>query len=107
MQFAEFGKERIPISGAIEGGVLNNIAALPTAGGFSVLFGSSYIQSVTFDDHGPIAKAVLTYSQSTDPESPHFSDQTHAFSKKELRRFPFSGAEIAADMIGQPKTVGN
>lgn len=107
VQFAEFGKERIPISGAIEGGVLNNIAALPTAGGFSVLFGSSYIQSVTFDDHGPIAKAVLTYSQSTDPESPHFSDQTHAFSKKELRRFPFSEAEIAADMIGQPKTVGN
>lgn len=107
VQFAERGSERIPISGLIEGGVLNNMASLPTAGGFNVIFGSSYIQSVTFDDMGPVAKAVLTYSQSVDPKSPHFADQTRAFSKREMRKFPFTDAEVTADTVAPPKVIGN
>lgn len=106
IQFAQRGAERIPISGGNWGGVLNNMGGVPAGGGVNVIFGSSYIHSVTFDDQGPVAKAVLTFSQATDPASPHYADQTRAFSKKELRRFPFTDAEIAADMIGAPLTVG-
>ncbi|MGX7926903.1 penicillin acylase family protein [Tsuneonella sp. HG094] len=106
IQFAQRGEERIPISGA-NWGVLNNMGGVPVPGGINVIFGSSYIQSVTWDDRGPVADAVLTFSQSTDPASPHFADQTRAFSQKKLRRFPFSQAEIAADTIGTPIKVGN
>lgn len=100
------GNERIPVSGLPFGGVLNYMGALPGPGGFNVVHGSSYIQSVTFDAKGPVAKALLTYSQSADPASPHHADQTRAFVRKELRRYPFSAAEIAADAIGKPMTVG-
>jgi acyl-homoserine-lactone acylase len=105
IQYAVRGTERIPMSGISNGGVLNYMAAVPAPGGFPIIFGSSYIQSVTFDEKGPVAKAVLTYSQSADPASPHFADQTRAFSRKELRRYPFSAAEIAADAIGKPLVV--
>lgn len=105
VQFAVRGAERIPISGIQYGGVLNYTKTVPTKGGYAVMFGSSYIQSVTFDDAGPVAKAVLTYSQSSDPASPYYADQTRAFSKKELHRYPFSAAEIAADAVGPALTL--
>ncbi|MCP3730553.1 penicillin acylase family protein [Sphingomonas sp. MG17] len=106
IQFAERGAERIPVSGGAWGGVLNWMGGLPTKGGFNVIHGSSYIQSVTFDDKGPVAKSILTYSQSSDPASPHHADQTREFAKKQLHRFPFTDAEIAADAIGQPLKLG-
>jgi acyl-homoserine-lactone acylase len=105
VQFAERGAERIPISGAPIGGVLNYTASRPVKGGFAVVHGASYVQSVTFDDKGPVANAVLTYSQSTDPASPHYADQTREFSQKKLHRYPFSDAEIAADTIAPPLTI--
>jgi acyl-homoserine-lactone acylase len=105
VQFAERGAERIPISGAPAGGVLNYTAGLPVKGGFAVVHGASYVQSVTFDDKGPVAKALLTYSQSTNPASPHYADQTREFSKKALHPYPFSREEIAAQAIGEPVTI--
>ena len=105
VQFAVRGEEHIPISGLSTGGVLNHIAGRPVPGGVAVLIGSSYIQAITFDAQGPVADAVLTYSQSTDPASPYFADQTREFSNLKLRRYPFSAAEIAADAIGAPLTI--
>ena len=52
------------------------------AAGYVPYHGSSYIQVVSFDDKGPVADAVLSYSQSADPASPHFADQTWLYSKK-------------------------
>lgn len=106
VQFAQRGAERIPVSGGNNGGVLNYMEGVPVPGGFSVIHGSSYLQAVTFDAQGPVALALLTYSQSTDPASPHFGDQTREFSAKRLRRFPFTEAEIAAEQIGAVLTVG-
>lgn len=105
VQFAVRGEEHIPISGLPTGGVLNYVNERPVSGGFAVIMGSSYIQSVSFDEQGPVANAVLTYSQSTDPASPYFADQTREFSQRRLHRFPFSAAEIAADKIGAPLTI--
>ncbi|MCW2601534.1 MAG: hypothetical protein JWM02_3363 [Frankiales bacterium] len=43
--------------------------------------GSSYIQVVQFTGSGcPDTRTILTYSQSTNPTSPHFADQTKLFS---------------------------
>jgi acyl-homoserine-lactone acylase len=102
IQFALRGGERIPISGGPNGGVLNNMSARPVPGGFEPFHGSSYIQVVTFDDKGPVVNAVLSYSQSTDPASPYYADQTRQFSNRKLHRYPFSAAEIAADTVGEP-----
>lgn len=104
-QFAERGGERIPISGAQFGGVLNYIKTVPVKNGFAVAFGSSYIQSVTFDEQGPVADAILAYSQSADPASPYYADQTREFSRLQLHRFPYTEAEIAADAVGAPLTL--
>lgn len=105
VQFADRGDERIPISGSSVGGVLNYAKGMPSPKGYSLIHGASYMQAVTFDDQGPVAKAILSYSQSTDPASPHYADQTREFSKKRLHRFPFSAAEIAEDVIGAPMTI--
>lgn len=105
VQFAVRGDERIPISGLQSGGTLNYTRTIPAAGGYAVVHGASYMQAVTFDEKGPVAQAVLSYSQSTDPASPHYADQTRTFSKKQLHRFPFSKAEIAEDAIGPAVTL--
>ena len=105
IQYAQRGEERIPISGGPNGGVLNIMITRPVAGGFEPFHGSSYLQVVSFDAKGPVVNAVLSYSQSTDPASPYYADQTREFSKRKLHRYPFSAAEIAADAVGKPLTM--
>ena len=42
--------------------MLNKLQSTPIGPkGMQVYFGTSYIQTVTFDDHGPVADAILTY----------------------------------------------
>ncbi|MEU1167739.1 penicillin acylase family protein, partial [Streptomyces sp. NPDC005921] len=71
-------------AGARDGGVWNKIEPVWNAaqGGYSdVSFGSSHIQAVGWDgSRCPVARTLLTYSQSSNPNSPHHSDQTLLFS---------------------------
>jgi acyl-homoserine-lactone acylase len=70
--------------------------------GYDISYGNSYIQTVTWDKQGKVqADAFVTYSQSTDPASPHFADFTREYSAKRWKRLPFTDAEIAADQISQ------
>ena len=69
-----------------------------TATGYNnVYWGTSYVQTVTFDDAGPVAQAMLVYGQSTDPKSPYYADQLGPYSRKEWPVLPFSEASIDAD----------
>ena len=52
---------------------------------------------VEFADDGPVADAILTYSQSDDPDSPHFNDQMPLYSSKTWRPLPFTREQIEAD----------
>jgi acyl-homoserine-lactone acylase len=45
---------------------------------------------------GPKARALLTTSESRDPSSPHYDDQTLVFPTKQLRAVLFEEADIAA-----------
>ncbi len=83
-------------------GVLNMQEGREIAGGYTPRHGSSYIQIVGFDDDGPVAEAVLSYSQSSNPASPYYADQTRAYSAKRWHSLPFSAAEIDAQTIGEP-----
>lgn len=100
------GEERIAIHGGPgTAGILNMQRSRPIKGGITPVHGSSYIQIVGFDEDGPVADAILSYSQSTDPSSPHYADQTRAYSRKEWHRLPFSDAEIAEAQIGEPLRI--
>ena len=102
VQFALNGADHIPVHGADGAlGVLNVQMSEPVAGGIVPRHGSSYVQIVGFDATGPVADAVLSYSQSSDPASPHFADQTRLYSAKQWHRLPFTPAQIAADNPGE------
>ncbi len=103
IHFAIRGDQTIAVHGGEGGdGVLNAQQSRwnAQAAGYVPYHGSSYIQVVSFDDKGPVADAVLSYSQSSDPASPHFADQTWLYSKKGWHRLPFSKADIAKDGPG-------
>ena len=79
----------------------NQFAPGITAKGLRIDYGSSYIQTVSFDERGPVAQAILTYSQSTDPQSPHYADQTRLFSRKEWPTLPFHAEDVAKARVGE------
>lgn len=95
------GDARIPIHGGPHiAGILNMMQSRITPQGLQPVHGSSYIQVVSFEDGGPVADALLSYSQSNDPASPHFDDQTRAFSEKRWHRLPFTAAEVRRAALG-------
>ena len=118
-QYTLKGEERIPVPGGFgfEGAVniidysrdsttllpkipraavINNGTRL-TEDGYLITYGTSFVMALEFTDDGPRAEALLTYSQSTDPASPHFADQTRLFGQDGWRPIRFSDADLAAD----------
>ena len=81
--------------------IINMQRSRKVPGGITPEHGSSYIQIVGFDEDGPVADAILSYSQSTNPASPHYADQTRNYAAKTWHRLPFSDEEIAAAKIGE------
>jgi acyl-homoserine-lactone acylase len=76
-----------------------------THDGYPINRGSSFVMVVGFTDASPRARAVLTYGQSGDPDSPHFSDQTELFSQKRSRPILFTEDEIRSDKTLRTQTV--
>ncbi|MCY1034624.1 acylase [Corallococcus sp. BB11-1] len=76
-----------------------------SSAGYPINNGSSFVMAMQFTDAGPSANAVLTYSESGDPKSPHYSDQTQLFSQKQWRPILFTDAQIAADAALVETTV--
>lgn len=70
-------------------------------GGYTpIVSGNSYIQSVTWNEDGsPNARAILTYSQSPEPDSPFYADQTKIYSQSEWIDMPFTDEQIAAKLV--------
>jgi acyl-homoserine-lactone acylase len=126
-QFTRRGDLTIPVPGGVSIEGTTNIAAystnnstlLPrlergevltsrtglTAEGYPINFGTSFVMAMEFAPDGPRAQALLTYSQSTDPSSPYFADQTARYSEKAWRPILFTEAEIAADPSLVTETV--
>ena len=56
------------------------------------------VAQFTGDEDCPVdTRTILTYSQSTNPNSPYFADQTRMFSNKEWVDEAYCEDEIAAD----------
>jgi acyl-homoserine-lactone acylase len=54
---------------------------------------------------GPRTRTILTYSQSANPASPHYRDQTVLYSQKRWVTERFTEAEIDADPHLRTTTV--
>lgn len=93
------GGRRIPVPGGGEDlGVYNMMYSVDSTGKGprETVFGASYLQSVGFTADGPRARALLAYSQSTNPDSAWFTDQTERFARREWVDLPFTRAQIDA-----------
>ncbi|MEH0432951.1 penicillin acylase family protein [Streptomyces stelliscabiei] len=103
-QFVVRDGRRIPVSGGTESlGVWNKIESSwrPAEGGYpEVSSGSSHIQAVGWDGgRCPVARTLLTYSQSSNPNSPHHLDQTRLFSAEKWVTSRF----CEKDILSSPK----
>ena len=67
--------------------------------GYNVVHGSSFIMTLAYTDEGPDAQAILSYSQSGDPDSDYFSDQTALYRDKMWRDILFEPTDIAREAI--------
>lgn len=66
---------------------------------YRINYGSSFVLALMFNDQGPKAQMLLSYSQSHDPESDFFDDQTKKYGKLEWRDIIFSQKDVAKHQV--------
>ena len=128
VQFRQRGEEKIPVSGGPyfagviavsthsgggnttllpvpqQGAVVNSTTDL-TDEGYLINNGNSWVMVMSFEDEGPVARAAMTYSQSEDPDSPHFKDQTELYAEETLRDVAFTEDQITSKLVEQKTLV--
>ena len=99
------GGELVPIHGGPGvDGVFNAIdmgEPKPGLGWTQVVHGASWIMTVEFTDHGPVSEGLLTYSESSNPRSPHYGDQTRLYSRKGWDDLRFTERAVKAGTISR------
>ena len=84
------GQENLPLSGGLSS----------TPGVFwRIDRGTSWHFGLEFDEVGPKAFGLLSYSQSSDEASPYFNDQSRRYSQKDYRQLVFTEADIVANLL--------
>jgi acyl-homoserine-lactone acylase len=94
------GSERIPIHGCSEvEGCFNIISTeRDVQGRYDPFTGASFVMTAAFDTSGKVrGEALLSYSQSENPLSPHYADQTRLFSQKQWLPMRFTERQIRSD----------
>jgi acyl-homoserine-lactone acylase len=93
------GKVDIPVGGLTgEFGAFRVIGYQEQKDGkFLALGGDSYVLAVEFTNP-PTAYSILAYSQSDDPRSPHYTDQTELFAREKWKRAWFTEEDIAKNL---------
>lgn len=88
-----------PMSGAIgKFGCFHTIGYRPDQDGkMAANFGDTYVLAVEFGDT-PNAFSIMSYSQSSDPQSKHFADQSVLFARAQMKPAWFSEKEVQAHL---------
>ena len=98
VQASTRGAERVPIHGGAGPDGAFNVVDVdklePEKGWTQIKHGASWIFTVEFTARGPVSQGVLTYSESVNPGSPHYSDQTKLYSRKGWDDLRFTEAEV-------------
>lgn len=104
VQYRVDGNDRIPIHGGSGASMFSVISSryVDDQGRGDIRAGNSYVQTITWDESEcPDAFAVLTYSQSTNPASPHYADMTRVYSAEEWVDMAYCPDDIEADKISE------
>jgi acyl-homoserine-lactone acylase len=91
----------LKVGSAITGTTLTSMVeadAQDETAAYRINYGSSFVLSLEMTPEGPQAEAFLSFSQSHDPESENYMDQTQLFSDKAWRPVIFNEADIQADL---------
>ena len=106
IQFVERNGQKLPISGSRYAYHLIRFAPPEKGKGFTdAMTGDSYIHAVSLLSSGPKGRFLLTYSQSSNPQSPHFADMTALYSQSRWADVTFSPEEIRAAQIGETHRI--
>jgi acyl-homoserine-lactone acylase len=108
LQGTDRGSLRIPVPGCTDAeGCFNVLTSdRDDKGRYDPFFGSSFIMTAAFTGRGkPTAQALLSYSQSENPRSKHFADQTKLFSAKRWLPMRFTDRQIRRDPAYTRKVV--
>lgn len=105
VQIRQTNEGTIGLHGGVEfEGVLNKLetpgVTTLLSSGYEIDFGSSYIQTVTFDERGPVAQAIMTYGQSSQADSEFAFDQLPLYSEKKWPVLPFHADDVEAARVG-------
>ncbi|WP_025616715.1 acylase [Salinispora cortesiana] len=94
------GAEQIPIHGGHHDvGAFNMTISgfAPGVGYPKILHGTSFLMAVELGRDGPSGRQILTYSQSANPNSPWYADQTRLYSGKGWDTIKFTQRQLRAD----------
>jgi acyl-homoserine-lactone acylase len=100
VQYVLRNGKKIPLPGG-PGDPLGEFNAIYLSSPGVVHSGSSYVQAVTWTSGGacPEVATVLTYSESANPVSKHYADQTELFSRKGWVTAYFCPAQVTAHAV--------
>ena len=101
IQYTMRNGQKIPVPGGDGGAGMFSMIVTELNGeqGYTpIVHGNSFIQVISWDEDGNLdPRAILTYSQSPESDSPFYSDQTEIYAQGGWVDLPFSEAEIIAD----------
>lgn len=99
LQYELRGDERLPMSGCPDDeGCFNILTSKRNAQGvYEPYTGASFVMVAELTDRGPRGRAILRYSQSENPSSPHYADQTRLYAQERFLPLRFTEREIRSD----------
>ena len=87
------GDKELPIWGLPD--VITAMSSRPYKDGKHKVFaGESYIGLVKFTDEGPVMESIISFGNSDDPSSDHYTDQMEMYSKFQTKKMTFDKEEI-------------
>ena len=90
------GDKEIPIWGLPD--VITAMSSRPYKDGkFKVTQGESYIGLVSFNQNGPVLESIISYGNSDNPDSEHYTDQMDLYSKFETKKMVFDKEQVYKD----------
>ena len=96
------GDKELPIWGLPD--VITAMSSRPYKDGMHKVFaGESYIGLVRFTKDGPIMESIMSFGNSDDPSSDHYTDQMEMYSKFQTKKMTFDKDEI----YSKAKTIYN
>lgn len=98
------GGKNLPVSGLID--MIAPTYSVPTdEGRLRAVSGESYIMLIRYTKDGPELETVIPYGNSSDPESPHYTDQMQMYLDKKLKVMSLEREEVMAEALRVYKPI--